>query len=458
MSKRLIAVLALALVAGLAFSPAYAEVQNVKVSGDITMSGVARRHFGLSNTNLDDKSVLKQNFIMTQTRVRVDADLTDNVTATVRLLNERIWNGQNDTNSSGSNSTEIDLDLAYVTLKEFLYSPLTLTVGRQEIKFGNGLIIGKSGAAANTTNIPTDLSERSAFDAIRATLDYDPLVVDLVYAQIKQDNTTDRNTVSLTGINATYAINSKVNVSGYYWFKKDNNTNSSVSTSRADKLNTVGALVSATPIENLSTSLEAAYQFGKNTNTANQKDHDAWAVQAMADYTFAKVKMTPKIGASYTYLSGGESNTNADGTTKNGGWDQMFYDQKLNNIVYAILPMTNMSAFNIKASCKPVEDVTISAVYGYYDVAKASAGDALLSPSYYNSSTRYLGGTAGNYDATYTGKSHLGDAVDATITYDYTEDVQFGLTGGIFRPGDAIKVKNDSKVAQQLIGSMKVTF
>ncbi|MCK9431198.1 MAG: hypothetical protein M0R17_14605, partial [Candidatus Omnitrophica bacterium] len=125
MSKRLIAVLALALVAGLAFSPAYAEVQNVKVSGDITMSGVARRHFGLSNTNLDDKSVLKQNFIMTQTRVRVDADLTDNVTATVRLLNERIWNGQNDTNSSGSNSTEIDLDLAYVTLKEFLYSPLT---------------------------------------------------------------------------------------------------------------------------------------------------------------------------------------------------------------------------------------------------------------------------------------------------------------------------------------------
>jgi hypothetical protein len=166
----------------------------------------------------------------------------------------------------------------------------------------------------------------------------------------------------------------------------------------------------------------------------------------MADYTFANVKMTPMVGASYTYLSGGESSG-----SRNQGWDPMFYDQKLNNIVYAILPMTNMSAFNIKASCKPVEDVTISAVYGYYDVAKASADDRLLSPAYYNGSNAYL-------DTTYTGKSHLGDALDATITYDYTEDVQFGLTGGIFRAGNAIKVSDDNKVAQQLIGSMKVTF
>jgi len=454
MGKRLILVLALALVAGLIFSPAYAEVQNVKVSGDIMMSGVSRHHFGLTYQDAGDKSVLKQNFLMTQTRVRVDADLTDNVMATVRLINERIWNGQNDSNTANSsNSTNIDLDLAFVTLKEFLYSPLTLTVGRQEIKFGNGLVIGKSGAAAGTTNLPTDLSERAAFDAIRATLDYDPLVVDLVYAQVKQNTTEDRETVSLTGINASYALNSKVNLSGYYWFKKNNDTNSN--SGRSDKVNTIGGLVSATPIENLSTSLEVAYQFGRNTATNNQKKHDAWALQAMADYTFAKVKTTPKIGASYTYLSGGESNATGSGTTRNNGWDSMFYDQKLNNIVYAILPMTNMNVLNLKASCKPVEDVTISAVYGYYDVAKANNGDVLQSPGFYNGGT-----AAGNryLNTTYTGKSHLGDAVDATITYDYTEDVQFGLTGGIFKAGNGIDIADDKKMAQQLIGSMKVTF
>jgi len=446
MGKGLRVALALALVVGLTFGAAYAEVQNVKVSGDITASGVARSHFGLRYSTVGDKSVLKQTFLMTQTRVRVDADLTDNVMATVRLINERLWNGQNDTNTSNAvNETSIDLDLAYVTLKEFLYSPLSLTIGRQEISFGNSLVIGKSGAAAGTTSIPTDLSKRAAFDAIRATLNYDPLVVDLVYAQVRQTTTVDRNTISLAGVNANYAINKKVNVSGYYWLKKDNNVTLATGTSRPDRVNTVGGLVSATPIENLVASFEAAYQFGTNSATAAQKSHDAWAMQAMADYTFVKVKMTPKVGASWTYLSG-----NKGSNTRNSGWDAMFYNQQLNNIVYALLPFTNMNAYNLKASCKPVEDVTLSAVYGFYDVALTKQVGAFTSPSTYDGGTAYLAGS------TYTGKRHLGDALDVTATYDYTEDVQFALTGGMFMPGTALS--DNEKTATQLIGSMKVTF
>ncbi|MFA4992610.1 MAG: alginate export family protein [Candidatus Omnitrophota bacterium] len=454
MGKRLILVLALALLVGLTFSAAYAEVQNVKVSGDITMSGVLRKHFGLDAATTGDKSVLKQSFIMTQTRVRVDADLTDNVMATVRLINERIWNGQNDSNgSNASNSTNIDLDLAYVTLKEFLYSPLTLTVGRQEIKFGNGLVIGKSGAALGTTNIPTDLSERRAFDAIRATLDYDPLVVDLVYAKVRQTTSVDRNDIVLSGVNATYALNNKTNISGYYYLKNDDFKSdvAGAATSRPkhDKVNTVGALITSTPIENLSASLEGAYQFGRNSDstTLDQKSHSAWALQAMADYTFAKVKTTPKIGASYTYLSGRD---NSNGTV-NEGWDSMFYDQALNSITYALLPFTNMRVLNVKASCKPVEDVTVAAVYGYYDVAQKNVGGTFTSPSSYDGATSYLTGT-------YSDKSHLGDAIDLTATYDYTEDVQFGLTAGVFRAGNALVIASDKQVAQQVIGSMKVTF
>ncbi|MCG2714658.1 MAG: alginate export family protein [Candidatus Omnitrophica bacterium] len=446
MGKRLILVLALALLVGLTFSAAYAEVQNVKVSGDFIVSGVARNHFNLENNTAGDKSVLKQTFLMSQIRVRIDADLTDNVQATVRLINERIWNGQNDHGVAGhaddNDNTSIDLDLAYVTLKEFLYSPLTLTVGRQEIKFGNGLVIGNAKVIGTSSSIPTDLTERKAFDAIRATLDYDPLVVDLVYAQVKQTNSVDRNTVSLTGINATYAINKKTDVSAYYWLKRNNNTG--IATSRTDQLSTIGALVSTNPIENLTASFEAAYQFGKNTETLGQKKHNALALQAMVDYTFAKVKMAPKIGASYTYLSGTKT-----GETRNSGWDSMFYDQKLNNIVYALLPFSNMNAFNLKGSMKPVEDVTVALVYGYYNAAQRD-GVGYAFASTYDRGTNY------NINGNYTGKAHLGQALDATVTYDYTEDVQFGLTGGYFLPGNGITV--DSANAQQLIGSMKVIF
>jgi len=447
MGKRLILVLALALLVGLTFSAAYAEVQNVKVSGDILASGVERNHFNLINSNPGDKSVLKQNFLMSQVRVRIDADLTDNVMATVRLINERIWNGQMDSGTASSNNQNIDVDLAYATLKEFLYSPLTLTVGRQEIKFGNGLVIGNSKIAGSSSSIPNDLTEQKSFDAIRATLNYDPLVLDLVYAQVKQTNSVDRNTISLTGINAAYALNKKTDVSAYYWLKTDNNTNNTTTpkSSRPDKLSTVGALISNSSIDNLTASLEGAYQFGINTETPSQSKHNAWALQAMADYTFAKVKTTPKIGASYTYLSG--SNV---GDSSNRGWDPLFYDQKLNSIVYTLLPFSNMNAFNLKGSMKPVDDVTVSLVYGYYNIAQKNSAAFTAPFAYDNNGTAYLGSTA------YTGKKHLGDALDATITYDYTEDVQFGLTGGYFLPGNALTP--DSASATQLIGSMKVVF
>ena len=237
-----------------------------------------------------------------------------------------------------------------------------------------------------------------------------------------------------------------MDVSAYYWLKKNDNHTGTNTATRPDELSTIGGLISATPIENLTASLEAAYQFGRNTETNNQKKHDAWAIQGMADYTFAKVKMTPKVGASLTYLSGGKASD-----TRNGGWDPLFYDQKLNNIVYTILPFSNMVAYNLKASCKPVEDVTVSAVYGYYNVADKNGASFTVPNTYDNGSTYYGGGTG-----TYTGKTYLGSALDGTITYDYTEDVQFGLTAGYFLPGNALTT--NSANASQLIGSMKVTF
>ena len=482
MGKRLILVLALALIVGLTFGAAYAEVQNVKVSGDIIASGVLRDHFNLQNGPAGDKKDIHQSFFMTQTRVRVDADLTDNVSATVRLINERTWgsNANNDfgytTSTTDSNNNwdrgmGIDLDLAYVTLKEFLYSPLTLTIGRQEIKFGNGLIIGRSvpGIYYGTdVQVPSDLSEIKAFDAIRATLNYDPLVVDLVYAKTLQSTTNRNNTAELFGVNASYALSKKIDVSAYYYLKSDNNAGQLVSKRTADKVNTIGTLIAIKPIDNLATSLEAAYQFGNNDrngliNPSNARRHDAWAVQAMADYTFAKMKMTPTIGGSYTYLSGGRDT----GSGMNKGWDSMFYDQKLNNITYALLPFSNLSVFNLRGSIKPVEDITVSVNYGYYDRASGTGGREVVSPGTSGTGGNYIdSGTGVGYDVDYTGEQHLGDAVDATVIYDYTEDVQFGLTAGWFKSGAGLSSRvaasgpdgSGRRDATQLIGSMKVTF
>ena len=173
MSKRLV-MLFCALFVLAAAVPAFAAVQNVKVSGDMLIQGIDRTNFDLTKGNSikgEDQTGVLNSIV----RLRVDADLTENVSTVLRLINERNWSQSSSTNGDTSN---IDIDLAYVTLKEFLYSPLTLTIGRQELHFGNDMIIGDVNTNRVTNNIEAnglqgingDLSLRKSFDAIRATL------------------------------------------------------------------------------------------------------------------------------------------------------------------------------------------------------------------------------------------------------------------------------------------------
>ena len=174
MSRFLKLMSVLAIVALIAV-PAFAEVQNVKVSGDIDSKMITRTNYDVgSGTGVNDNDT----WFMSTARVQIDADLTDNVSTCVRLLNERDWTVES------ADTTAITLDLASVKMKEMFYAPLTLTIGRQNIRLGSGLVVGDpdtNDAVAGVTGAITapDLSSRKSFDAIRATLDYNPLVVDL---------------------------------------------------------------------------------------------------------------------------------------------------------------------------------------------------------------------------------------------------------------------------------------
>src|SRR3989344_4847086 len=98
-----------------------------------------------------------------------------------------------------------------------------------------------------------------------------------------------------------------------------------------------------------------------------------------------------------------------------------------------------------------MEDVKLALEYYYIRLIKAFPADKTLNAV-------NLTGVLG--DPTYTMKANektLGNEVDASLTYDYTEDVQLGLSAGAFIHGDAFSGAND-KTATQVIGSMKVTF
>ncbi|MBM3245018.1 MAG: hypothetical protein FJZ15_04410 [Candidatus Omnitrophica bacterium] len=531
MSKRLIMMLTLAFVVGISFA-AFAEVQNVRVSGDITIGAVYRNNFDLAKTPVNQGRISpglggaipanestyqdKQEDMFSIVRVRVDADLTDNVSATVRLLNERNWNGDNinglaennrniglAARSTANKESQIDIDLAYVTLKEFLYSPLTLTVGRQEMRFGNGWIIGDPDTnlwSAKTALAEGDLSLRKSFDAVRATLDYNPLIVDIIYAKIAENNTVLNDDIDLSGINATYELSKATTLEGFAFAKitganSPNVTNLDQASAnpgvnnindfnKADKVFTVGGRVVNKSIKNLTIDAQGAFQFGTynpkfdpnsynrgtplpglDNQMAQVGNRRAWGTEVMAMYDLKDIsgiaKYKPMIGAAYVYLSGEARDRTGNKTYH--GWDPMFEDQTFGHIINAIMGFSNATLGGLTFSAKPMDDVTAKFDYVAAWVNKEYATDRLA----------ILSGvpTARTFNMH---KGHfLGSEYDLTLTYDYTEDVQFSLLGGLFVPNKIVNAGRDPNgtalaaggahdldraVATEVVGTMKVTF
>ncbi|MFH1441525.1 MAG: alginate export family protein [Candidatus Omnitrophota bacterium] len=446
MGKRLIMALAFVLAAGLTCS-AYAEVQNVRVSGDIN-AWYQMRDLALTDAGKDQA-------FASIARVRVDADLTDNISATVRLLNERYWGNETElparNGTDNITSTEVSIDLAFVTVKEFLYSPLTVTVGRQDLRFGNAMIIGDpdtnnqattASAFGGATRDP-DLSARKAFDAIRATLDYDPLRIDAIYSQVSEGTLTGHDDTTLYGINANYALDDKTTIEGYYFGKYIGRNNTAfVPNNKPDRVDVLGARIATMPIDNLTFQLEGAYQMGKRVNVASaiNASRNAWAVETGAEYLFQDVKYTPSLAAGYAYFTGQKE----DDTKHCRAWDPMYEDQKYGDIANALFDQSNIHVAVMSSSMKATEDITLMASgYGFWWDKKFNSNDVVTSRR--------------NNTLVMKPRKYAGTELDLKAVYDYTEDVQFSLLSGILWPGGSFSNAND-RTATEVIGSMKVIF
>lgn len=539
MGKRLIIVLALVLAVG-CFSAAYAEVQNVRVSGDITAMGVYRDNFDLrySTTRNNQPAGVagtaptvgysysdKEADLLSITRVRVDADLTDNVMATVRLLNERNWNGESTVGDDANRNiglgtgittglptnvakeeNQIDLDLAYVTVKEFFYSPLSIKVGRQELHFGNDWIVGDPDTnmvATKSSLAEGDLSARKSFDSIRATLDYNPLVVDVIYAKLAENSSILNDDTTLSGVNAKYDLRRDTMLEGFFFSKIKGRDavppmhadglgtggiggtwetlavgGRSITNNfkdKADQVYTVGGRVVNSTVKNLTVDLSGAFQFGTYnpkydvnagyTDTvqhANSAQRRAWGAELIGSYDLSGIEMlekySPMVKGAYVYLSGDTNDRNSSddsASKKYTGWDPMYENQTFGHIINAIMGFTNCQLGGLSFQAKPISDLT----------AKLDYVAAWFNKRYAPGRQIILSGVEGARLFTMDKTPFIGQEVDLNLTYDYTEDVQFGLLWGYFMPAKALNQKGSANAqdttkanAVEVIGSMKVTF
>lgn len=444
--KRLLILCVVLTAVALIAAPAFAEVQNVKVSGDVTVMGIYRDDFDLTDndTSADDQQAWYQSIV----RIQIDADLTDNVSTSVRILNERDWDAEDVAD------TDMDLDIANITLKEFFYTPLTVIIGRQELRYGNAMVIGN--ISQNAENFSGDsitgdnYSARKAFDAIRGIIELDNVTIDMFTAKIDEavgtgvipTETTISDDIDLYGIDVSGMIGDAA-VAGYIVYANDNQKPGPAGTIRPNEIWTLGARGAMSLTDDLDANLEVAVQTGDFTAL---RDQSAWALDAGLDYAL-NTDMDPVLGVAYSYRSGGSAS--AGTTDDQEAWVSLYEDQTQGIIADFIFDgindgvNSNCHIINVSVTAEPIEDLTASIDYYQYILdEKFGEGETSIGRL---------------RDMSLTTDDDLGSEIDIALNYAYTEDVNLGLTSAWFMPGDVFEGNNDD-TATEIVGSISVSF
>ncbi len=229
-----------------------------------------------------------------------------------------------------------------------------------------------------------------------------------------------------------------------------------------------GLRASTNPIKGLNVQGEIAWQLGTvpvpgetggSFNGTWENEHrDAMALQFLTSYALPVLeKYKPTVNASYTYVSGdknGSQNYVTDQVTSAKtftAWDEFNTIQGAGTIYRAIFPLSNENILSVGASVNPLEDVTAAVTWtGLWAAAPISEQNqlTLLQPD----GSGIIAGPVGPKNAYW-----LGNETDVNLTYNYTEDVTFGLSVGWFVPGNVFEASVHD-TASQAIASVGVKF
>lgn len=482
-------------------APAFAETQTVKVSGNLDLYWLYRSDYDLRRGNdsgavpagiaVQPQSSLNSShhrsdgddYFMSIAQVEVAADLTDNVSVVIRLLNQRDWNSDAFADSSSGSvqgatdvttpftgqdenredEFDVAVDLAYVQMKEIFYAPLTLTLGRQDIWLGRGLLIGLNYQDPNNSLQADEFTAITSFDAARATLDFAPWTIDSIFAKIDENAHDPEDDRDLWILNVNYQFsqyNAEAEAIGI--IDADRATVAPVAgtvtpNGTQDNLTyTAGARAQFDPIPQITLGGEVAWQFGDyfSTAIATARDRSGFLWNVFGEYRWDN-QWKPSANIEYLSYSGdGGAATTGDGEYQawNGlfrgptygdirDYQEVFYETAL----AADQPASeNQSILSFGAALEPMEDLRLDAKAFFFWTEE----DILV-------------GTNSVAD-------QIGHELDVHMTYDYTEDVAFGLGLAWFFPGDMYdggQIGADNSrdgdvdaVATQVMSTVKVSF
>jgi len=409
MRKTLLVIVAVALL-GMAI-PAFADLQNVVVGGEVRIRG----NIFLLNNDLNSNQYAEQ-----RTKLNVRADFTDAVSAFIELDSYGHWGETFRSNYltgiDARGAADVAMYQAYIQAKEMWGTDLQVRIGRQEIKLGSGFLVGTNESGYGFTGL--------SFDAIRATYATDLFSVDAFAAKLAESHPVfEDGDADLYGVYGSYKGIENVTLDAYWLFARDARLAKLVPAIGNGSVDThTFGLRGAGTIGAIDFDAEVAYQtqtwmhhnviVDLQGETAGRSSGIAANVEV--GYTF-DMNMSPRVFVGGAFL---------DGRDDRLPFDRLFSDTRYSMFLDANRNLAGLWLTRLGGSFMPTESVKVKVV-GVY----GSPNDMKGLPN--------VGRPVWVDDEEIFGE------LDASVTYCYTQDLSFELGYAHLFQGAALILPKD---------------
>ncbi len=428
--------LLLTLLSGLGYaehSIALSEDINLRLGGDIRARWEGFDRTVLAPDGMPDNYPPLQ-YLRVRTRAWMALDLGDSLSINLRLVNRvhKVSSSPSDPNDQDSATwefpDEVIIENFNVVLKNFISEAFSLTLGRQNLGFANGLIISEGTPFDQGRSVYMDgasLRYKDENDTVTVFMFYDEWKDRTVF--INDQNRRLRVGDTFTaGTYWTHSFSAACNFDLYYVFNDVDDKHPTVQERYHDadsstSLHTVGGRLFGRPLEDLDYSLEIAKQGGRNASGGR---NEGLLIDARLKYYLdTAIPWEPSLGCNYTHYSGDKS-----GSKHSEGWNSLLSQAPLwQEELIPILTngnWTNMNIFRGDLTVNPLPDVKLvlaSTAY-FADEPSAVVGTQVRSGS-------------GNY---------MGLLLSACASYKFNDNFNFVCQFSRFKPGDYYANGHDS--------------
>jgi len=436
-------------------------------------------------------------FIEQRTKLNVRADFTNDVSAFIELDSYDVWGGDADFRSNyitgfdarAASVNDVEVYQAYIEARNMWQMPLTARIGRQELNFGSGWLVG--------TNDNGSLFTGLSFDAFRLTYGTDQFSVDAFAAKLFENGVVEEDgDIDFYGIYGSYKGMEGMAFDAYWLWLRDarrlNDTNFpwfvewlenwlSVDDYDVTNIHTIG-LRGAGTIGAFDFDAEFAYQFGKAGQVGflakpfvygdDGAKYSNYAGHAEVGYTF-DMAYNPRVFLGGAYI-GGEDNREITFAQWLNPFDRpkasVSFNRLFSNVEYSKFldntELSNVWLLNGGVSGNATETISVKAMVTY--LASLESFD---SPAYFKIGSWRVP-IAPNWPWwTSKNSKDMGWETDLSATYKYTEDLSFevgwahlftggGLKDGNFNNGNGLAFNGGvgSKDGDLLYFETKISF